>query len=624
MKKILALFIVVVMCLSIAVPVSAAANEYTITIDNAVKGETYNAYKIFDVTYSGENNSYSAPAAATDIPGSADTGNQHTAYAYTITTSSEWWATVTGNHATTEATAGTTFSANGLKFTKTTTAGLWSVAVDSTASPAFSAATFATVLDAAKSGKHAAATVTANDTTLSNTTAHPATDTYYTTGQITLNVGTVGTEASPDANDVYKGPGYYFVDTSAGALCSLGTTEKNALIREKNALPTLEKKVSDTATGTPAASTDVCIGDLVYYTIVVTDGIGTDADIRIHDVMAPGLTLVTNSFKVLKGTTAVDAANYNIYYNSSKSNTTDSTNFASGYVTATAGTTTGETATLKDTTCTFEVVLKAAYVATLNTGSTTTDAVTITFAAVLNDAAVIAGEGNPNRAHLTYSNQTSPDSEAIVYTYAGALYKFSATEELKGAKFTMTKPAATSGADPIKMYFIQIDAGSDTAPAVYQYSSLFTSSSTVGTGDAQKTATDTIETPKSGAVVIYGLDAGTYTLTETAAPEGYNPFDGTKTLTVKATTEALSSNVTFDGTTLTFVAGTDDKLGGASGTGDPYMLHSDSVLGILNQAGTILPSTGGIGTTIFYVIGGILVAGAFVLLVTKRRMAAKN
>ncbi|MBP3210660.1 MAG: LPXTG cell wall anchor domain-containing protein, partial [Oscillospiraceae bacterium] len=185
------------------------------------------------------------------------------------------------------------------------------------------------------------------------------------------------------------------------------------------------------------------------------------------------------------------------------------------------------------------------------------------------------------------------------------LYKYNSdAAELANAKFTMKTP---ENAD---MYFIQKNAGDASTPAVYEFSSAYASATTG--------ATNTITTPASGAVVIYGLDTGTYTLTETEAPSGYNQLTATVSVPVEYASEALSADKTFTTSkskTATFVKGTDDTTSGTT-----YKLAANSVIGIENLTGTELPSTGGIGTTIFYVVGALLVVGAGVVLVTRRKV----
>lgn len=121
-----------------------------------------------------------------------------------------------------------------------------------------------------------------------------------------------------------------------------------------------------------------------------------------------------------------------------------------------------------------------------------------------------------------------------------------------------------------------------------------------------------LTTGDDGKISFKGLGAGTYTLTETVTPEGFNTLDPI-TITVDW---SLDPNKVNDGTekcTWTMSAG-DDLTITDNGAG---IFAAD----VINKSGSLLPSTGGIGTTIFYVVGGILVVGAAVLLVTKKRMS---
>lgn len=113
----------------------------------------------------------------------------------------------------------------------------------------------------------------------------------------------------------------------------------------------------------------------------------------------------------------------------------------------------------------------------------------------------------------------------------------------------------------------------------------------------EKDATTTI-TVKNGKVNIYGLAGKTYTLTETKAPDGYNKLVTPETVNL-----------------------TDGSMASATIESETYV---DGGVVVKNNAGTVLPSTGGMGTTLFYVIGGGLMVAAVVLLVTKKRMEHKN
>ena len=98
-----------------------------------------------------------------------------------------------------------------------------------------------------------------------------------------------------------------------------------------------------------------------------------------------------------------------------------------------------------------------------------------------------------------------------------------------------------------------------------------------------------MRTDNKGAASFKGLADGTYQLVETKAPAGYNQLTGPQEVKV------------------------------AGSTTDTTKLSVEAK--VANSAGTLLPSTGGIGTTIFYVLGAVLVVGAGVLLVTKKRMS---
>ena len=126
------------------------------------------------------------------------------------------------------------------------------------------------------------------------------------------------------------------------------------------------------------------------------------------------------------------------------------------------------------------------------------------------------------------------------------------------------------------------------------------------------------KTDDNGVLVIKGVAAGKYSVTEMVAPAGYNLLPGATEVEAKMA-EKYSTKVTtyFDedgNVTNTVTENTKETETNVNVTG----------LVVVNQSGTELPSTGGIGTTIFYVLGGLLMAGAAVLLITKKRMSAKG
>ena len=230
----------------------------------------------------------------------------------------------------------------------------------------------------------------------------------------------------------------------------------------------------------------------------------------------------------------------------------------------------------------------------LNDGAT----ITVTYTAHLNDKAAVNGSTeNKNSVQLQYSNNpridTSLDhtttSEVCVYTYQLNNTKRQDSETgdvLEGAGFRLYSDIACNEEQEIKLK--QNEDGT--------YSRDF---STEGKGVEMKSADD-------GTFNVKGLDAGTYYLKETSTPTGFNTCPVT-TVVIKA--NHTENNVDLNGSTI------NGKDVGASGL-------STTIINI-KAGGITLPSTGGIGTTLFYVIGGGLMVAAIVLLVTKKRMENK-
>ena len=123
-----------------------------------------------------------------------------------------------------------------------------------------------------------------------------------------------------------------------------------------------------------------------------------------------------------------------------------------------------------------------------------------------------------------------------------------------------------------------------------------------------KGSATTLETSGTGDILIEGLNEGIYYLEETEAPAGYNKLTEPIEVKITATPDATGVSETVE------YRNQNDST---------YTPATNAIVKVLNKAGTQLPSTGGIGTTLFYVIGGGLMAVATVLLVTKKRMNNK-
>ena len=241
--------------------------------------------------------------------------------------------------------------------------------------------------------------------------------------------------------------------------------------------------------------------------------------------------------------------------------------------------------------CTFEVVFEDLKdIESVHAGSV----ITVEYTSVLNESAVIGSAGNPNTANLEFSNNPNdeqggetgetPDDTVIVFTYKTVIDKVDGEQNpLDGAEFTLEK-------------FVANAEGTD------EYNEVKGNWESVGTA---------VVTEEGTRFTFSGLDDGTYRLTETKTPDGYNTIDPI-IFTITAEHEVESDNPT-----LTSLNG--DKVSGEI-TFTPNEGEGSLTAAVVNQSGLELPETGGMGTTIFYIVGGILVVGAGVLLITRRRM----
>lgn len=207
--------------------------------------------------------------------------------------------------------------------------------------------------------------------------------------------------------------------------------------------------------------------------------------------------------------------------------------------------------------------------------------IVVTYTAKLGTDAVIGSDGNSNTASLTFSNDpntstttgTTPEDTVTVYTYQVTVNKVDGEgEALAGAGFTLYKKSSSD-------------------PEAYE--------------------TVVAEITEGTTFNFKGLDAGEYKLSETTTPQGYNTADD-----IYFTISNVYLPSAADVPAMGDVGITVTHEGTAAFTeGDGVFITN-----VENRTGTELPSTGGIGTTLFYVVGGALVLGAAVLLITKKRV----
>lgn len=335
--------------------------------------------------------------------------------------------------------------------------------------------------------------------------------------------------------------GYYLLSSSswgennADAIFSLSSSNPNVTVQEKNGKPTIDKKIVENSN--TVENNTAGIGDYVQFKITVNVIDGQPSNYTIHDKMSAGLTFVnTNEHPVVVtvGSRTLDSTDYS--FNN----------------------------TITDD-CTFELKIN-------NGILKSNDVVTVTYYGQVNSSAVINGD-NTNEANLTYGTSGNSTWEKTTTKVFGfKVFKHAGTDTahlLPGAEFRLYKTVGE------ETYYAKFDANGLLIG--------WTTDATV--------AGVTMTSNGDKALILNGLDAGTYHLEETKAPDGYNKLTAPVTVTI---TEEGKVNETTNGTVY-----------------------------VSNNAGATLPSTGGMGTTLFYVIGGGLMVAAVVLLVTKKRMENK-
>ena len=403
------------------------------------------------------------------------------------------------------------------------------------------------------------------------------------------------TTAAGSANTVTDGKyvisglaaGYYLVKDQDGSLTGDADAYTEYIIKvvsdttatPKSSVPTVEKKVKDTNDSTSVTSgwqdsADYDIGDSIPFQLKATlaNNVSSYTTYKVvfHDTLSKGLTYNNDAKVYIDGT---------------------ETNGFTVTATVNADGTTTLTISCDD--------VKAL-------GAGNSSVITVEYTAKLNENAVLGSAGNPNEVYLEYSNNPNksengnnetgetPKDVVIVFTYKTIINKVdSENAPLTGAAFKLEKLIKGK------------DGAADTWTTVKEFT-------------VDETTT---------SFTFSGLDDGQYKLTETKTPAGYNTIDpiyfvieATHDETADAPTlKTLNAYLTDangnkqtemkDGESVNIDLGTVDLTAGSITTT------------VVNKSGSELPSTGGIGTTIFYVLGGVLVLAAVVLLVTKKRMS---
>lgn len=425
---------------------------------------------------------------------------------------------------------------------------------------------------------------------------------FLTTATATSSTGTITVPA-----------GYYLLKdvttvTDDALSRNILKVVKDVTVEPKAVHPTVDKKIGTDITSGVAAN-EATIGDKVPFVIAskVPQMQGyTKYFFVLNDSMTAGLTY-NKDVAIKIGTTTLASTAYDVTYD--------------------------------DTANTMKIVIKNF----IQYKSQASEDIVVTYSATLNENANLTQDGNKNTVKLTYSNNPNveskgdnePDStdpvgetpEHVTVTYSTQLQLTKVNgadhnEKLEGVEFQITgtsiKTAVSKG-----HYFKQDTAGTyyqlkdgtftDTAPAPETESKYVSTSvkyaevtdSTEQTKMQKVTASGT--TDANGLITFKGLGAGTYFITELKTKSGYNLLTAPITVKIDATLGTTSCTWT------------------ATVNGENATFEDDMVkLTVENNKGSVLPITGGIGTTIFYVIGGLLVCGAVVMAITKKKLSVED
>jgi len=378
-------------------------------------------------------------------------------------------------------------------------------------------------------------------------------------------------------------PGYYAVygsvkptDPKAGeevvAAVALDSTDPTATVKPKVEVPPLDKKITGEHVLDDAGKAATAeVGKVVSFELDsrIPDLTGySDYTYIFTDTMTNGLTLNQSSMEVKINGSTVDDSGYT-------------------YTPSTHG---------------FTLRIPFATLSTYTKG----DAVVLTYSATVNDAALTT-DYEKNTAKLTYShspydNETNDTPDKKVYVIdvdinVDKVAEASDGTRLKDAKFLVFKGATKPA---------------DTDLAWYKWDATNKKVTWVAKADADEfvTGEDGKFTPS-----VQGLEAektGTkYGLLETEAPKGYNLLAEPVIVTLTGALDGNSATITAENATMT--------NGTINFENEPSAKQPLATAEVINKSGTELPSTGGIGTTIFYILGGLLVIGAAVILVARRK-----
>lgn len=359
-------------------------------------------------------------------------------------------------------------------------------------------------------------------------------------------VATITTDAKDKEFTLKDLPyGYYYISTTTGTLVTVDSTNPNATVKDKNEVPTLDKKITGVAYGSldeDGKKALALVGTTVHYASTITVGKGAEGYV-FHDDMGSGLELKTDTIKVNDNDDDVKPTEikYNLSLDKNKTDDTIYIEFDNSYI--------GKLAE--------KTVITISYDAIVTSGALTYNSV-----------------DGKNTASLDYAHSTGTSSTPTKET------------EVHNAKLTVKKIQPGDGPAEQKPL-----AGAGfvikKADKYYKYTvNETTKKPSVEWVDDIKDATEQVSDEDGNVPAFTGLADGTYTLVEKTTPAGYNTAEDFNFEIVKG--DYSENNLVWN-------------------------------VPVLNVKGIELPSTGGMGTVAFAVVGLIVMAGAAVTLIIKKR-----
>lgn len=407
--------------------------------------------------------------------------------------------------------------------------------------------------------------------------------------------GTMGSTIIGAQTSVSLEPGYYLIVDTYNASGMKDDALNSALLQVTNngpititakyTVPTVEKEVTGSTTGSASYE----IGDDVPFTLTGT----MPENLSDYD-----------TYKYIFTDTMSDTLKYNgnvqVYVKNGETETLIS---ASNYTVTPSGAATSGGGTLK---VEFNNIKTVANVAK-------DSKIIVKYTAELLSTAVSGTTGNSNKVTLAYSNDPNtdgsgttgstdtPEKSVKVFTYTLKVNKVdgqNTNKKLTGAEFVLWNSDRTKVAKVSNGTFVEWVTPTSKNDGTYTY------------------PTGTVLTSTSNEFTVKGLKAATYILSETKAPAGYNTLkDDIKLIIKESLTEDTTKEMKLNGLSMEVVNGTVTTVV----TGDTTT--GTVTTNVANNAGAQLPETGGMGTTLFYIVGAALALSAVVLLVTKKRMS---